>query len=262
VTINPRITQAILANAAKRVTEINDWTRDGIRDLIAQGAKDGLSPAELGDVIQAWTGFDEYRAERIATTELRSAYNEAALGSYREAGLDMVEAIDGDGDEECAARNGQTFSLDEAAGEDDLEHPNGTLDWLPVISEEAALGDLEEEGKAKPMGRASKAAKILAELAAADDESDERTRDMIGSLTASLRADGKAKDAGMRDLASAVMALAQRENPAPVIHVAAPQITVQPTVIPAPIVKMPARKPVTRKVTRDSLGRIESVTEE
>ena len=59
------------------------------------------------------------------------SYNFAALGSYQDAGLTQVQAIDGDGDPECAARNGQTFSLADAEGIED--HPNGSLDWVPVI---------------------------------------------------------------------------------------------------------------------------------
>jgi hypothetical protein len=138
VPVSDAILTYILEEAAKRVTGINDTTRDGISDLIAQGVKDGLSPAELGDVIEGWSGWDEYRSERIATTELRMAYNQAAIGSYRDAGVEMVYAIDGDGDEMCAARNGNTYSIDQAGIEDDLEHPNGTLDWSPIVSEEVA----------------------------------------------------------------------------------------------------------------------------
>ena len=60
-----------------------------IADLIKAGVDAGLSPAELGDSIETWTGWDEYRAERIATTELRSAYNQAARESYAEAGVTL-----------------------------------------------------------------------------------------------------------------------------------------------------------------------------
>jgi hypothetical protein len=45
-----------------------------------------------------------------------------------------VEAIDGDEDSECAARHGQRYPIDEALGITD--HPNGTLDWLPVLKAE------------------------------------------------------------------------------------------------------------------------------
>jgi hypothetical protein len=90
-----------------------------------------MSPAELGDTIEAWTGFDEARAELIARTELADAYNAAALGSYGELGVSEVQAIDGEGDDECASRNGQTYSVDDAESIED--HPNGVLDWVPVI---------------------------------------------------------------------------------------------------------------------------------
>ena len=63
--------------------------------------------------------------------------NEAALESYREYGVERVVAIDGDEDAECAARNGQEFDLDEAMDIED--HPNGTLDWVPVVGKAAAM---------------------------------------------------------------------------------------------------------------------------
>jgi hypothetical protein len=54
----------------------------GIAALVEQGINDSLTPVELGDAIMAWSGFDEYRSEMIARTELMDAYNAAALGSY------------------------------------------------------------------------------------------------------------------------------------------------------------------------------------
>lgn len=126
----------VLTRGAARVTGINQTTRDGIAEIIAQAVTDGLSPAALGDAIETWSGWDEYRAERIATTEMAAAYNAAALGSYDEVGVTQVIAIDGTGDEECAARDGQTFDIGEADTIED--HPNGTLDWEPVI------GSMEE----------------------------------------------------------------------------------------------------------------------
>lgn len=132
-----------LARGAGRVTNINARTRDAVQAFIVKGLDEGLSPAELADAIEEGvlldngTGaFDEYRAELIARTELMDAYNGAALGSYSDAGLSQVEAIDGDGDEECAARDGQVFDIEEADAIED--HPNGTLDWVPVIEDAPA----------------------------------------------------------------------------------------------------------------------------
>jgi hypothetical protein len=133
-----------LSRGAARVTGINETTRDKIRDVIARGIDQGMTVLQVADLIEAgdfvgglYSGsvFDSARAEMIARTELMDAYNGAALGAYGDAGVEMVEAIDGDGDEECADRDGQVFDIAEADSIED--HPNGTLDWVPIIPEEA-----------------------------------------------------------------------------------------------------------------------------
>jgi len=133
--------QTVLTRGAARVTGINATTRAGIQNLVAQGIEEGLSPAELGDTIEAWSGFDEYRSELIARTELGTAYNAAALGSYGENGIEMVQVLDGDQDDICAPWSDVTVPIDEAP--DELGHPNCTRDFLPVI------GSAEDYGKAR-----------------------------------------------------------------------------------------------------------------
>jgi hypothetical protein len=137
----PQVIAVVLSQAAKRVTAINEWTRTELKRIIADGVAAGLSPAELGDGIEAWSGWNEYRAERIATTELAQSYNTASLGSYREAGLEMVQADDACTCDECQAAFGDSpiMSIDEADSIED--HPNGTLEWLPVVSETVEEGD-------------------------------------------------------------------------------------------------------------------------
>jgi len=145
VPVPPRVIASILTKAAARVKGINETTRDDLTALIAQGAKDGLSPAALGDAIGAYTGWDEYRSERIATTELARAYNDAALGSYREAGVEMVQADDACTCDECQAAFGDSpvMSMDDADGIED--HPNGTLEWIPIVSEEVDDSEVTDE---------------------------------------------------------------------------------------------------------------------
>ncbi len=124
-----RVATQILTELGLRIKGINKTTRDLIAGLISDGFADGLSPAEVADTIEGSTAFSELRAETIARTETMFAYNAAALGTYGEFGVDRVEAIDGDEDEVCATRDGQTYSVEEAFGIED--HPNGTLDWAP-----------------------------------------------------------------------------------------------------------------------------------
>lgn len=122
----------VMQRGATRVVGINQTTRAAIEAaLVTVIEQDGT----LDDAISALEdlpAFDEYRAEMVARTELMNAYNSAALASYESAGLGQVQAIDGDDDAVCAARNGQIYSLDDANAIED--HPNGTLDWVPVVA--------------------------------------------------------------------------------------------------------------------------------
>jgi hypothetical protein len=140
-----RIVADLLQYGGERITAINERTRDAITAQLVEGARRGYSVNQLiegvasegfGGVHQALldngvTAFDPYRAEVIARTETALSYNRAALNGYREYQVREVQAIDGDGDPECADRNGQTFAIDEALAIED--HPNGTLDWVPVL---------------------------------------------------------------------------------------------------------------------------------
>lgn len=129
-----KVLGTVRTKAGARIVGINQTTRNRVQDIIEQGVEDGLGPAELGDLIEGDAIFDEARAEMIARTEMMFAYNDAALGSYSEFGVEWVQAIDGDEDEECASRDGQEFTVDEASTIED--HPNGTLDWVPVVKAE------------------------------------------------------------------------------------------------------------------------------
>jgi hypothetical protein len=125
------VLEFIRKRTGERILDINRTTRETIAGLIAEGFASGLGPAEVADRIEASTAFNEARAELIARTETMLAYNDANLSSFREFGVSEVEAIDGDEDDECASRNGQVYPIEEAFGI--FDHPNGTLDWAPVI---------------------------------------------------------------------------------------------------------------------------------
>jgi SPP1 gp7 family putative phage head morphogenesis protein len=125
------VSEFVRRRGTERIPGILETTRESINRLIVEGFTSGLGPSEVAASIEVATAFDAARAELIARTESMLAYNEAALQSFSEFGVDRVEAIDGDEDEACAERNGQVFSVEDAQAITD--HPNGTLDWAPVI---------------------------------------------------------------------------------------------------------------------------------
>ena len=143
------VISAVLSKIGARITDITRTTQDAIAAAVTKGYDEGLSPAQIADLIEELPAFDEARAELVARTETMFAYNDAALESYSGFGVTEVEAIDGDEDEECAARNGQIYSVEDAAGIED--HPNGTLDWVPVLEPKARLDPMIEVLKALAM---------------------------------------------------------------------------------------------------------------
>ena len=121
----------VLRKTGLRIGGINETTREAIGDVVLAGLDESLTASEIADRVGELGVFNESRAEMIARTETAFAYNAAAISSYRELGVQEVTAIDGDGDPECADRDGKTFSVEEA--QDIEDHPNGTLDWVPVF---------------------------------------------------------------------------------------------------------------------------------
>lgn len=126
-----KVEQYVLAQTGVRIGGINETTRQAVADVIRAGIAESLTASDIADRIEQLPAFDEARAELVARTESAFAYNAASITSFREYGVSQVQAIDGDSDEECAARNGNVYSIDEAADIED--HPNGTLDWVPYF---------------------------------------------------------------------------------------------------------------------------------
>ena len=140
-----RVVDDLMTYGGERIRDINARTLQSITIELAEGARRGYTINQLIDGVAAEgykgvlnVGLDngvgvwgDARAETIARTETALSYNRAALDAYKEFRVARVLAYDGDGDPECAARNGREFSVDDAFSIAD--HPNGTLDWAPVV---------------------------------------------------------------------------------------------------------------------------------
>jgi len=154
-----RVVADIADYGGERIVDINEGTKGALTDLLTVGTERGYSIPQLIDGVpdEGFAGvkgvtldngvpaFGDARAETIARTETALSYNRAALDAYKEFSVSHVIAYDGDGDEVCAERNGKEFTVEEAFGIED--HPNGTLDWAPVV-DKAAHFDEERTVKA------------------------------------------------------------------------------------------------------------------
>lgn len=140
---DPLVTQ-VVKMAATRVKEINDTTMQEIRDVLKYGNENGWSIDQLvrGDETQPGLRdiVDETykgRARTIARTELGEAQNSATVMRYSEAGVKLVEILDGGGtddDVECNTANGQIWTL-AYFNANRLEHPNCTRAAAPVFDD-------------------------------------------------------------------------------------------------------------------------------
>jgi HK97 family phage portal protein len=128
---------------AQKVTRINETTREKLATVIEEGMRRGYSIPQIANGHQDNDGyyqgvqgvFDEAtaaRAETIARTETAVVYNQAAIVGYKDGGVEHVEVFDGNHDPECAAANGQRWTLEKAA-ENPIAHPNCIRSFAPVV---------------------------------------------------------------------------------------------------------------------------------
>jgi HK97 family phage portal protein len=137
---------------AAKVTRINDTTRSALGEILSVAAERGYSvrqiaqgvPKENFPGVQGVFGASDARAETIARTESAFIFNGATTAAYREAGLSQVYVLDGETDEECAAANGSTWSMEQAELEP-VAHPNCVRSFAPVTSD-GSMGEAVEGG--------------------------------------------------------------------------------------------------------------------
>lgn len=146
--VNPTdVARRVLLTGGRRagLLDLRSDTKEALLRIIDQAREEGVGVKKLGrQVIADHVGSGrfvnagpEYRGQLIARTETLHAQRIATIETCKSSDrVDQVLAFDGDEDEDCAARNGNYFPLDEAELESDLEHPNGTLAWGPIVKEQ------------------------------------------------------------------------------------------------------------------------------
>ena len=126
------------------LVDFEGQARRSLFSIIRQARIDGDGPETIAKQIKALvpagpypTAGANYRAYLIARTETKYAQNVSALETYRESGaftgMIAYDARLGETDAECMERNGKIFTFDEVERELASEHPNGTLNFSPVV---------------------------------------------------------------------------------------------------------------------------------
>ena len=82
--VNTRAVAYAQAHAADLVTQIDDTTRDEIRELITNSLTEGMTYQEVSDKLEEMYSFSPERADLIARTESAIAGNQGILEGMRE----------------------------------------------------------------------------------------------------------------------------------------------------------------------------------
>lgn len=141
---DPAVTRA-LKMAGEHVQEIQDTTKQGLRDALQHASEngwgidqlvrgDGEQPG-LRDVIEETY---KNRARAVAISELGHAQNAATAERYKDAGVQKVEILDGGDDDSapaCELANGQIWTV-ELFEANPMQHPNCSRAAAPYFGDD------------------------------------------------------------------------------------------------------------------------------
>lgn len=131
----------VLADGGTRLAQLDVATHSRVSSTIAALRAEGAHPSVIARRLRrivpagSWSS-SKVRAQVISRTEVRYAQNVASLSIAGDVGIGMVKVLDGQlptSDDDCIARNGLEVTLEEANTLLGLEHPNGTMDFVPVV---------------------------------------------------------------------------------------------------------------------------------
>lgn len=127
------------------ITSVVDTTKEQLRVRLVNGIVEGKTADQIAlDITQHFTDFPIWRADSIARSETRDAYNFGTLLAVEKAGLKYVRAKDaqkGPTDAECEERNGKLYTVKEARVEMSPKktHTRCTLEFEPIIRAEFSV---------------------------------------------------------------------------------------------------------------------------
>lgn len=134
--------QEVLQVLAQRIKGVTDTTRERVRELVGEGAREGWGVEELARRMDESGLFSLQRAELVSRTETATAYSRGSLLAWQRSGqVDRVEWLTTQPCPEiCDALSGQIVPIGQpfANGiEHPPAHPNCRCALAPVLSEAA-----------------------------------------------------------------------------------------------------------------------------
>jgi hypothetical protein len=123
----------IQENVGRLLTQTEDTTREQIRVWLAGQIRLGSSDQEISRGLRQHfaENFPEYRADMVARSEVRDAYNASTLLTGRANGVRYARASDGsEHDSTCESRDGRLFTIREAMNVKSTQ--TGCLAWQLV----------------------------------------------------------------------------------------------------------------------------------
>jgi len=142
--LTDRVEAAVMDMGGKRMglVDLHEQTKDKMFAIIKKAREDGIGAYEVADMIKdgipagRWSSV-EIRSKVIARTETKFAQNYSSIEIYKDSpDITSLQVVDGQlptSDEECIMRDGLIVNFSEASDLMNIEHPNGTLSFLPVI---------------------------------------------------------------------------------------------------------------------------------
>ena len=127
-------------HVGKAVKDIEDSTRDMLRSSVEQAINEGMSTADLADLLADSYAFGDARAETIARTELAEANVMGTVEGYKQSGVvDGLTWLVSQDDvcDDCLGKLDKEGTLaDGIEGEFPPLHPNCRCDVIPILSDE------------------------------------------------------------------------------------------------------------------------------
>lgn len=144
---DPMLDEHMSKYLGDRISQLTETTKDDVRRVLrkALAGDEDLTAAKLQEKVlsavrEKFESYEAYRALRIARTESATAYSWGGILGASQAGFGWVEVFDGTDDDECAAANGQIWTIQEAL-ENPIAHPNCTRSFAPYEDESHPMRD-------------------------------------------------------------------------------------------------------------------------